>query len=223
MSGLFISFEGTEGSGKSTQLRLLEEHLKKSGYSTVCVREPGGTLISEEIRHTLKHSSQNHAMAPETELLLVNASRAQLVREVIQPALAKGQVVLTDRFADSTIAYQGYGRQLALDKIAPIVQFATGSLVPDITFLLRIPVELSEQRRRSRITATQERRDRFEEQDRDFFLRVEEGYRALASAEPHRIQVIEAAASIHEIEEAIWSKVIPWLDRKSSPSKNPAG
>ena len=112
MKGLFITFEGTEGSGKTTQISLLAERLRSMGYGVRTLREPGGTPIGEEIRHTLKHSPANHAMTAEAELLLMNASRAQLVREVIRPALAAGEMVLCDRFYDSTTAYQGYGRQL---------------------------------------------------------------------------------------------------------------
>ena len=114
MKGLFITFEGTEGSGKSTQIPILAERLRSFGPSVHTLREPGGTPIGEEIRHTLKHSKANEAMTPEAELLLMNASRAQLVREVIRPALAAGEIVLSDRFYDSTTAYQGYGRQLDL-------------------------------------------------------------------------------------------------------------
>src|SRR5947209_997764 len=112
MNGLLITFEGTEGSGKTTQISLLAERLRSLGHTVRTLREPGGTPIGEEIRHTLKHSSVNHAMTPEAELLLMNASRAQLVREVIRPALAAGEIVLCDRFYDSTTAYQEYGRQL---------------------------------------------------------------------------------------------------------------
>src|SRR5438132_3108856 len=114
MKGLFITFEGTEGSGKSTQISLLAERLRFLGYSVRTLREPGGTPIGEEIRHTLKHSPHNHAMSPETELLLMCASRAQLVREIISPALEAREIVLCDRFYDSTVAYQGYGRQMNL-------------------------------------------------------------------------------------------------------------
>ena len=119
MKGLFITFEGTEGSGKSTQISLLAERLRELGHTVRTLREPGGTPIGEEIRHTLKHSKDNDAMTPEAELLLMNASRAQLVREVIRPALAAGEIVLCDRFYDSTTAYQGYGRQLDLAWSAP--------------------------------------------------------------------------------------------------------
>src|SRR5215208_6672789 len=131
--GLFISFEGTEGSGKSTQISLLAEHLRAMGHSVRTIREPGGTPIGEEIRHTLKHSAVNDAMTAEAELLLMNASRAQLVREVIRPALEAGEIVLCDRFYDSTIAYQGYGRQLDLELIRNIVDFAVGGTRPDLT------------------------------------------------------------------------------------------
>src|ERR1051326_6416268 len=117
MSGLFITFEGTEGSGKSTQVALLAERLRHLGRTVRTLREPGGTPIGEEIRHTLKHSKANEAMTAEAELLLMNATRAQLGREVIRPALAAGEIILSDRFYDSTTAYQGYGRQLDLNTV----------------------------------------------------------------------------------------------------------
>ena len=126
MKGLFITFEGTEGSGKTTQISLLAERLRSMGHSVRTLREPGGTPIGEEIRHTLKHSPANHAMTAEAELLLMNASRAQLVREVIRPALAAGEIVLCDRFYDSTTAYQGYGRQLDLQMVKHIIDVAVG-------------------------------------------------------------------------------------------------
>src|ERR1700688_4051181 len=136
MSGVLISFEGTEGCGKSTQIALLAERLHSMGRTVKLVREPGGTPIGEEIRHTLKHSMANHAMTAETELLLMNASRAQLVREVLRPALARGEVVLCDRFYDSTTAYQGYGRQLDLQLVKAIIDVAVGPTRPDLTLLL---------------------------------------------------------------------------------------
>src|SRR5215475_8284775 len=120
MIGLFITFEGNEGSGKSTQISLLAERLRSLGHTVRTLREPGGTPIGEEIRHTLKHSKDNAAMTAEAELLLMNASRAQLVREIIRPALDEGEVVLSDRFFDSTVAYQGYGRQLDLHMVRSI-------------------------------------------------------------------------------------------------------
>src|SRR5262249_26435514 len=130
--GLFITFEGSEACGKSTQLALLAERLRASGRDVCALREPGGTPIGEEIRHTLQHSRDNAAMTPEAELLLMNASRAQLVREVIRPALARSEVVLCDRFYDSTIAYQGYGRQLDLKMVRAMIDVAVGDTRPDL-------------------------------------------------------------------------------------------
>src|SRR5438445_12871950 len=147
--GRFITFEGTEGAGKTTQIQLLAERLRQLGQIVRPVREPGGTALGEEIRHTLKHSPQNAGMTPETELLLMNASRAQLVREVIRPALAQGEIVLCDRFYDSTIAYQGYGRQLDLAKVQTMLDFAVEDTRPHLTLLLEVPLEVSEARRRS--------------------------------------------------------------------------
>src|SRR5580704_9845233 len=130
MSGRFITFEGTEGCGKTTQIALLAERLRAAGRVVTQLREPGGTPIGEEIRHTLKHSQQNHAMTPEAELLLMSASRAQLVREIIRPALAAGEVVLCDRYYDSTTAYQGHGRELNLKLVKTVIDFAVGSTRP---------------------------------------------------------------------------------------------
>jgi len=207
MKGLFITFEGTEGSGKSTHIQLLAEKLRTLGRNVRVLREPGGTPIGEEIRHTLKHSQQNHAMTPEAELLLMNASRAQLVREVIRPALAAGEVVLCDRFYDSTTAYQGYGRQLDLKGVQMIIDFAVGDTRPHLTFLLTVPVNVSESRRQTRQAATASARDRFEEAERNFFERVEEGYRAIAAAEAQRICVIDSTRGVEEVKADVWKRV----------------
>jgi dTMP kinase len=207
MSGLFISFEGTEGCGKTTQIARLAEQLRARGRAVKLVREPGGTPIGEEIRHTLKHSQQNHAMTPEAELLLMNASRAQLVREVIRPALAVGETVLCDRFYDSTIAYQGYGRGLDLKLIRDVIDIAVGETRPDLTLLLEISPEISAARLASR-PKTEPARDRFEEADAAFFDRVAKGYRAIAAAEPDRIIIVEdASGSIETVSEVIWMLV----------------
>jgi dTMP kinase len=136
--GGFISFEGTEGGGKSTQIELLTQRLRSEGFSVRAIREPGGTPIGEEIRQTLKHSPHNHSMTAEAELLLMNASRAQLVREVIRPALAAGEIIVCDRFADSTIAYQGYGRGLNAEQVRDMIHFAVGDTWPDLTLLLSV-------------------------------------------------------------------------------------
>jgi dTMP kinase len=150
MAGVFITFEGTEGGGKSTQIALLAARLRENGHKVRTLREPGGTPIGEEIRHLLKHSEANRAMTPEAELLLMNASRAQLVREVIRPALAEGEIVLCDRFYHSTIAYQGYGRGLDLGLVHSIIAAAVGETKPDLTLVLLVPIAVSEQRRLDR-------------------------------------------------------------------------
>ena len=208
MSGLFITFEGTEGGGKSTQIISLAERLAGLGLKVCSLREPGGTPIGEEIRHTLKHSSANHAMTPEAELLLMNASRAQLVREVIRPALAAGEVVLCDRFYDSTVAYQGYGRGLDLPFVRSVIQFAVGETIPHLTLLLRVPLVVSEARRSARGSA---QRDRFEEADREFFRRVERGYDAIARDEPRRVKVIDATRTPDAVAEEVWCVVQPLI------------
>src|SRR3954471_8572826 len=161
MKGLFITFEGTEGGGKTTQIALLAERLRASSRLVRILREPGGTPIGEEIRHTLKHSASNEAMAPETELLLMNASRSQLVREVIRPALKAGEFVLCDRFYHSTMAYQAFGRGLDLSVVQAMIDFAVGETRPDLTVLLHVPVAVSEKRRESRQAGAVPERDRF--------------------------------------------------------------
>ena len=209
MTGLFITFEGTEGSGKSTQVSLLADRLRKLGKPVRVLREPGGTPIGEEIRHTLKHSAANQAMTAEAELLLMNASRAQLVREVIRPALAAGEIVLCDRFYDSTTAYQGYGRGLDLDVVRSVIDFAVGDTRPHLTFLLLVPHELSEERRVARQATLSFMRDRIEEADKSFFQRVVQGYQAIAAAEPERVRTIDAVGSIESIENRIWDVAAP--------------
>jgi dTMP kinase len=178
------------------------------------LREPGGTAISEEIRHLLKHSAANHNMTPETELLLMNAARAQLVREVIRPALDANKVVLCDRFFDSTIVYQGHGRGLDLVEVRKIVDYAVANTLPDLTLLLRVPLEVSEKRRAARQAAAPER-DRFEETDRSFFERVEAGYDNLGSSEGDRVRTIDATKSVDEVADAIWLFVKPLFAQRT--------
>ena len=212
--GLFITFEGTEGGGKTTQLGLLAESLRERGRTVRAVREPGGTPLGEEIRHTLKHSAENQAITAETELLLMNASRAQLVREVIRPALAAGEIVLCDRFYDSTLAYQGYGRGLDLKRAQSVIDFAVGDTRPDLTLLLHLPVAASESRRKARDATANPIRDRFEESDREFFERVERGFLAIAKADPRRVKIIDATASIQDVSAEIWKNVQALLGNK---------
>lgn len=211
MEGLFITFEGTEGSGKSTQVQLLARRLSDLGRTTITLREPGGTPIGEEIRTTLKHSDANHAMCPETELLLMNAARAQLVRQVIRPALCKGEIVLCDRFFDSTIAYQAYGRGLDMGEVMRTIDFAIDNTRPTLTLLLRVPIEVSESRRSARTQTAREVRDRFEEADRAFFQRVEHGYDQIADAGGSRVRTIDATQTVEIVEQEIWRWVEPLI------------
>jgi dTMP kinase len=210
-AGRFITFEGTEGCGKSTQVQLLAEHLGRLGHRVRVLREPGGTPIGEEIRHTLKHSPNNPAMTAEAELLLMNASRAQLVREIIRPALAAGEIVVCDRFYDSTTAYQGYGRELDLPSVRAIIDFAVGGTRPDLTLLLQVPPEVSAERIRTRLAAGPLIRDRIEEADQAFFNRAEQGFTALAAAEPGRVRIINGLGAVDGVATRIWEQVQPLL------------
>ena len=212
MKGVFITFEGTEGSGKSTQIHRLADRLREFNRPVRVLREPGGTDIGEEIRHTLQHSARNHAMTPETELLLMNASRAQLVREIIRPALAARETVLCDRFYDSTTAYQGYGRGLDLRMVRGIIDLAVGDTRPVLTLLLQVPLELSEQRRALRGSGVP-LRDRIEEGGREFFGRVEEGFAAIAAAEPERVRIVNANAEVETVCDHIWQIVSPLFEK----------
>ncbi|MEY2549252.1 MAG: dTMP kinase, partial [Verrucomicrobiota bacterium] len=201
--GAFITFEGSEGCGKSTQVQRLAARLDQAGIRTLVTREPGGTAIGEKIRHLLQFAPESFAMTAEAEVLLFEASRAQLVRETIQPALEKGTVVICDRFFDSTTVYQGVARKLSPEMVESLNAFAVGDARPDVTFILEIDVETARARmlRRVRPVAV---KDRMEEEPVEFYERVCEGYRALAKREPDRFVVIDAAQSPDAIEEQIW-------------------
>ena len=202
MKGKFISFEGIEGTGKSTQAKLLQQGLLGLGYEVILTEEPGGTLISLRIREILL-SVDHTNMKPLTELLLYNAARAQHIEEVILPALNRGAVVITDRFTDSTFAYQGYGRGIDLDLLESIDKIATNGLRPDITVLLDLDVETGLKRNR-RINKT----DRLELEDVEFHERVRKGYHELAAKEPERIKVLDASIGIEELK-IIIARIIP--------------
>ncbi len=212
--GLFITFEGGEGCGKSTQIGLLEERLLAEGREVLRLREPGGTAIGEKIRNLFQHDEAGEGMTPETELLLVNASRAQLVREKIRPALERGAIVLCDRFYDSTIAYQGYGRGLDLALARRVIDAAVGQTRPDRTFLLTVSREIAEERvsRRSAQNAVGD--DRMEKSDREFFERVEEGFLALQANEGERIHLIDGSRAVEVVHEDIWNEVRALLEAK---------
>jgi dTMP kinase len=200
--GLFITFEGPDGSGKTTQAQLLAEHLEALGHEVLITREPGGTSIGNQIRSVL-HDVKNVEMTCEAEFLLYSASRAQLVREVLLPHLARGGTVLCDRFADSSLAYQGYGRELDLDAIRYITQFATGGLKPDLTVYLDIAVEEGIQRKQTAHVAESGEWNRLDQQTLDFHRRVHQGYLQIAQADPDRWLVIDAAQSVADTQATI--------------------
>ena len=208
--GLFITFEGSEGCGKSTQIRLLEARLKERGRSVLLTREPGGTSIGEEIRHLLQFSKANSAMKPETELLLFTASRAQIVRELIEPALAEGTTVIADLFMDSTTVYQGgFPVTFLFIEIDPaavafINHFATGDCRPDLTFVLDLDGSIAQERMKQR-AVPHGQVDRMEQEPPEFYENVRNGYLRLAKENPERIRVIDSAGSIESIEAEIWS------------------
>lgn len=211
--GLFITFEGGEGSGKSTQLRLLDETLRSRGVPVVTTREPGGCAIADRIRSILL-DAESRGMTPEAELLLYAAARAQHVAEVLRPALAAGKVVLCDRYCDATIAYQGHGRGLDIQLIRTLNAIATGGLAPDLTILIDCPVEVGLGRALGRIrktAPTEQREDRFELEKTSFHAAVRSGYASLAAAEPERFAVIDGTAPIPRVAAAIQTLVLDRL------------
>ena len=209
-AGRFITFEGGEGCGKSTQIRLLADRLRAAGKEVLLTREPGGTALAEKIRTLVREESDDPPNS-RAETLLFLASRAQVVEGVIRPALESGTWVLCDRFADSTFAYQGYGRGLDLDELRRINSFATGGLAPDRTILLNVSPEVSAKRMRAREAATNTGADRMEKAGDDFHSRLRRGFLELAAAEPERFSVIQADGAVEEVEEAVWNSIQPML------------
>jgi len=203
-SGKLISFEGSEGSGKSTQLSRLAAHLHKAGREVVSTREPGGTEIGEQIRNIIVHNSKGDEMCAETELLLFTAARAQVVREVIAPALTRGAVVLTDRYLDSSTVYQGIGRNLAADPVAQVNRFAVGNVMPDLTIVIDVPTEVSLARIRQRASDLP---DRMERENIDFYKKIREGYLLLARGLPDRFAVLDGTLNEDALEKKIWATV----------------
>ena len=203
---LFATFEGPDGSGKTTQIELLAERLRQLGHDVLITREPGGTSIGNQTR-TVVHDVKNVEMTGETEFLLYSASRAQLVRQVIEPHLERGGTVLCDRFADSSMAYQGYGRELDLEMIRSITQFATGGLLPDLTIYLDLPVEVGLGRKQSAHAAQAGEWNRLDQQTIEFHRRVRRGYLKMAKAEPNRWLVVDATQSIPDTQAAIRARL----------------
>jgi dTMP kinase len=203
-AGRLISFEGAEGSGKSTQIARLAAHFQKTNREVVSTREPGGTEIGEQIRSIIVHNSKGDEMCAETELLLFTAARAQLVREVIAPALLRGAIVLSDRFLDSSTVYQGIARNLAADPVAQINRFAVGEVMPDLTIVIDVPEEVSLARLKQRASDLP---DRMERENIGFYKKVREGYLVLAKGMPERFIVVDGTKAEDAIEKKIWTEV----------------
>ena len=202
----FITFEGSEGCGKSTQVALLADRLTKTGHPLLVTREPGGTPIGERIRQLLQFAPESGEMNPETELLLFEASRSQLVRQVIQPALDRGTVVISDRFADSTTVYQGVARRLDPEMVDRLNRFAVGNCWPDLTFVLDIDVETTCARLLRRVRPATGI-DRMEQEPLQFYEDVCLAYRALAAREPERIRLIDGRRSVEAVAQEIWDTI----------------
>ncbi|MEO0096498.1 MAG: dTMP kinase [candidate division WOR-3 bacterium] len=207
MPGILITFEGIERCGKTTQAKLLYEYLKQKGIPCILVHEPGGTKIGEEIRKILL-DKKNIKMSPKTEFFLYLAARAQLLAEIIFPSLQEGKVVICDRFSDSTLAYQGGGRNLSLEKISQINRYATDKLKPNLTILIDIPVSISQER------IKKEEKDRLEKEDEEFHKRVRNTYLFLAKRAPKRIKIFEGDKSIEDLHLEIRTKVIQFLAKE---------
>ncbi len=209
---LFITLEGPEGSGKTTQIHPLAEFLRSQGWEALTLREPGGTPIGEQIRAVLMNLA-NTAMHPRTEILLFLAARAQLVEEVIRPALAAGKIVLCDRYADSTLAYQGYGHGVDLATLRRLLQFATGGLQPDLTFLLDVDARVGLRRKQK-----EGEWNRLDAYDADFHQRVRAGYRQLAESEPQRWVIVDAAQPPDAVQSVLRQQVLARLRSSTAPN-----
>ena len=211
MAPAFITFEGIDGSGKSTQLRMLASHLRLQGHEVVATREPGGTPLGLRVRAVVLDADEQ--VDPLAELLLYAADRAQHVRALVRPALDSGHVVLSDRYADATAAYQGAGRGFPEDLIAELIALATGGLMPDLTLVFDVSVEES-LRRATRRTHDGPAPDRLDAEDAAFHTRVRDAYLRLAAAEPDRVRIIDAAGSVEETHADVLRLVMPFLEAR---------
>lgn len=206
---MFITLEGPEGSGKTSQLPPLVEYLREQGYSVFPTREPGGTSIGEQIRAVI-HDLKNVEMHPRTETLLYQAARAQIVEQVFKPRLAVGEIVISDRYYDSTIAYQGYGHQQDLDQVRSLVRYATGGLVPDLTILLDVDVEAGLRRK----TQNGSEWNRLDAYTLEFHQRVRRGYLEMVKAEPERWVVIDAGREWRAVQQDLRRVIVERLPKR---------
>ncbi|BAU26217.1 dTMP kinase [Aneurinibacillus soli] len=215
MKGCFITFEGIDGSGKTTQIARMHTFLQEQGYEVILTREPGGTRISDRIRELLLNP-EHKEMEEATEVLLYAASRAQHVREKVVPALEKGKIVLCDRFLDASLAYQGYGLGLPLSDILAVNRFATGGVAPDRTYFLELPLEVSQARLATRF-ASQEGPDRIEQKPSSYHERVYEGFMTLREQYSERIVSVDANRSIEEIQQGLQADILLYLQARKHP------
>ena len=216
MSGTFITFEGIDGSGKSTQLRLLNNFLRENGSQVVTTREPGGTTLGLRLRAALLDATEE--VDPLTELLVFAADRAQHVRRMLRPALAAGNVVISDRYADATVAYQGAGRGFSPELISDIVKLATDGLKPDLTLLFDVSVDESTTRTTRRVSGRggsgKNQRDRLDKETVDFHARVREAYLAIAKQEPERVKIIDTSGPVESTHERVKQILVPFLQSR---------
>ena len=206
---MFITLEGPEGSGKTSHIPHLVEYLRSMGYTVFSTREPGGTSIGEQIRNVI-HDLKNQEMHPRTETLLYQAARAQIVEEVIKPRLAKGEIVISDRYYDSTIAYQGYGHQQDMEQVRALVKYATGGLNPDLTVLLDVDVEEGLRRKKN-----DKEWNRLDAYTVEFHKRVRAGYHQMVKAEPNRWVVIDSGQPWESVQEELRAVILSKLQAKS--------
>lgn len=207
--GLFFTFEGIEGSGKSTQIRYLAEVLTQAGHRVLQTREPGGTASAEAIRQILLTPSSHESITPQTEALLIFAARCQHVTQLVMPALGQGTVVLCDRFSDSTFAYQGFARGLDLQWLRKANEIATGGLTPDLTLVLDLPVSVGLARRR----ADRGQQNRLDRETERFHQKVRRGFLALAAEEPNRMTIVNANRPAQEVRDELTEIVLGWIAR----------
>ncbi|HWW77356.1 MAG TPA: dTMP kinase [Pyrinomonadaceae bacterium] len=211
MAPAFITFEGIDGCGKSTQLRMLASELRLRGREVVVTREPGGTPLGARVRQLVLDSEEQ--VDPLAELLLYAADRAQHVRALVRPALDSGHVVLSDRYADATVAYQGAGRGFPDEIISELVALATGGLMPDLTLIFDLPVEES-QRRQAHRSDRGHKKDRLDAEDAAFHTRVRDAYQRIAAADPQRVRIVDASGSVQETQSQVMRLVMPFLESR---------
>ncbi|MGB8510678.1 MAG: dTMP kinase [Pyrinomonadaceae bacterium] len=213
MAGAFITFEGIDGSGKSTQLRMLASELRLRGHEVVATREPGGTSLGKRLREVVLDTQEQ--VDPLAELLIYAADRAQHVRTLVRPAVATGHIILSDRYADSTVAFQGAGRGFPDALIAEVVALATGGLMPDLTLIFDLTVDESQRRTNNR-GRDDEQPDRIDAEDTSFHQRVRDAYMRIAEDDPERVKIVDASTSVEETHAEVMKLITTFLENRKS-------